>query len=577
MTFAEECRAIIETKGSRPDPERLRDLFDAAWAWQMEVHPEFATYVGYPGHNDRWTDASLEAIEERQSLTQTTIEGLDSIDTTALGPGDLLDYQLFRRQAEESLEEHRFHSEYLMLGPFGGPESHMAQLIAMMPASKPDHFSDLVARLDGIATALDQTQILLREGISAGITSPRVVLRGVPDQISAQLVEDPLTSPLLEPFAKAAEEGVETDRLKREAASIYQSKIRPALERYREMITGEYIPAAREVIAHREQPNGEEWYEFLVAKYTTTKLSPKEIHEIGQEEVARLRKLMDEVISSSGFSGSFDRFTDFLRTDRRFYFEDAEDLLRSYRDICKRADPQLARLFGKLPRLPYGVLPVPAYIEKTATTAYYQPGSPEAGRAGYFYANTYDLDSRPKWEMEALTLHEAVPGHHLQIALSQELEGLPEFRKHFNATAYIEGWGLYAESLGEEMDFYQDPYSKFGQLTYEMWRAIRLVVDTGMHAVGWGRDEAIEFFKANTGKTEHDIVVEVDRYISWPGQALAYKVGEIKLKELRARASAELGDAFDIRAFHDQVLGQGAMPLDVLEGRIDDWIRDTGK
>jgi uncharacterized protein (DUF885 family) len=281
---------------------------------------------------------------------------------------------------------------------------------------------------------------------------------------------------------------------------------------------------------------------------------------------------MDRVRASTGFTGDFSAFMDFLRTDDRFFFADAGSLVAAYRDIAKRADPELARLFGHLPRLPYGVRPVPAYAERSQTTAYYEPGSPAAGRPGYFYANTYDLRSRPRWEMEALTLHEAVPGHHLQLALAQELEGVPEFRKHGFHTAYIEGWGLYAESLGTEMGFYTDPYSRFGQLTYEVWRAIRLVVDTGMHALGWAREEAIRYFEQNAGKAAHDIVVEIDRYIVWPGQALAYKIGELKIKELRAAAAAALGGRFDVRGFHDEVLGGGALPLDILEARIQAWI-----
>jgi len=289
--------------------------------------------------------------------------------------------------------------------------------------------------------------------------------------------------------------------------------------------------------------------------------------------VKRIRAQMDEVIASTRFEGTFGDFVDFLRTDARFFFERPEDLLVAYRDICKRADPVLPRLFGTLPRLPYGVVPVPAYAEKSQTTAYYEPGSPAAGRPGNFFANTYDLKARPKWEMEALSLHEAVPGHHLQIALAQEMPDMPEFRKNSFYTAYVEGWGLYAESLGNEMGFYQDPYSRFGQLTYEMWRAIRLVVDTGMHALGWTREQAIGFFVENAGKAEHDIVVEIDRYIVWPGQALAYKIGELKIQELRRRARERLGDRFDIRAFHDQVLGAGAVPLDVLEARIEAWIK----
>jgi uncharacterized protein (DUF885 family) len=281
---------------------------------------------------------------------------------------------------------------------------------------------------------------------------------------------------------------------------------------------------------------------------------------------------MEEIIRQVKFKGNFDAFLKFLRTDPRFYYKNATDLLLGYRDICKRIDPELIRLFGTLPRTPYGVIPTPDFEAPTSTTAYYRPGSPEAPRPGYFVANTYKLETRPKYEMEALTIHEAVPGHHLQIALAQELTGVPKFRRHESFTAFVEGWGLYAESLGDEMGFYTDPYSKFGQLTYEMWRAARLVVDTGMHAFKWDRQRAIDYMKANTAKTEHDITVEVDRYIVWPGQALAYKTGELKFKELRTRAKRELGERFDVRRFHDAVLSAGALPLDVLEKRIDSWI-----
>nr|MDQ3625423.1 DUF885 domain-containing protein [Verrucomicrobiota bacterium] len=304
----------------------------------------------------------------------------------------------------------------------------------------------------------------------------------------------------------------------------------------------------------------------------TTNLSPREIHDLGVREVARILKEMESVVRETGFKGSFDEFVHFLRTDPRFYFTADEDLLKSYRDICKRIDPQLGRFFGRLPRLPYGVRRVPAYAQKSQPTAYYERGSPRIGRPGYFYANTHNLASRPIWEMEALTLHEAVPGHHLQIALAQELENVPEWRKYDSYTAYIEGWALYAESLGSELGLYKDPYQKFGKLTFEMWRACRLVVDTGMHALGWSREQALDYMRKYSGKTEHNIVVEIDRYIVWSGQALSYKIGELKIRELRGRATAALGDAFDLRAFHDLILGQGALPLDVLEKTVDEWI-----
>jgi uncharacterized protein (DUF885 family) len=307
--------------------------------------------------------------------------------------------------------------------------------------------------------------------------------------------------------------------------------------------------------------------------HTTTNNTPEEIHNIGLGEVKRIRSSMDTVMAAAGFKAGYAEFKRFLRTDERFYFKDVSLLLAAYRDIAKRADPELARLFGHLPQTPYGVKAVPDAIAPSQTTAYYDPGSFVAGRAGYMFANTYKLESRPKWEMEALTMHEAVPGHHLQISIAQELQGLPDFRKNTSYTAYVEGWGLYAESLGEEMGFYKDPHYKFGQLTYEMWRAIRLVVDTGLHSMGWTRDQAINFFRENAAKTDQDIFVEVDRYIVWPGQALGYKMGELKIRDLRGRAEQHLGNRFDIREFHDVVLGQGAVPLDMLEQQVNAWVQ----
>jgi uncharacterized protein (DUF885 family) len=446
-------------------------------------------------------------------------------------------------------------------------------MIAASGAASASAFENMLARLEALPVMLAQVKELMRRGLEAGLTPPRITLRDVAAQIVSQAPAAADESPLLRAFDRFPEAvpPAEQERLRREAARIYEAKAGPAFRELHDFFLGEYLPRTRETIALRDVPDGEAWYAFLVRQSTTTDLTPDEIHRMGLDEVARIRGLMELVVKDSGFAGTFAGFVDFLRTDPRFFYERAEDLVAGYRDIVKRADPELVRLFGRLPRLPYGVRPVPAYAEKSQTTAYYEPGSPEAGRPGYFYANTYDLRARPKWEMEPLALHEAVPGHHLQIALAQELPALPEFRKHGFYTAYVEGWGLYAESLGGEMGFYQDPYSRFGQLTYEVWRAIRLVVDTGLHALGWPRQQAIDYFISNAGKAEHDIVVEVDRYIVWPGQALAYKIGELKIKELRARSQRALGPAFDVRAFHDQVLGEGALPLEVLDDRIRSW------
>jgi uncharacterized protein (DUF885 family) len=568
------CRQIIEARGRRPEGERVQSLLDLHWRYMMVEYPEFATYVGYPGQDDRWTDLTLEAVERRRRELDAPARVLAGIDRAALGAAERLNFDLFERGILEAVEGRRFRGELMPINQMGGVQQDVARMLVMMQPRDVTGFENVVSRLEAVGPLVEQTIGLMREGLRAGLTPPRITLRDVPQQVKNQIVEDPSQSPMLGAFARMPEtvDPGQAARLRERAAAAYSARVVPAFQKLQAYLAETYLPRARETIALRDLPDGEAWYAWSVRQSTTTDLTPRQIHDIGVSEVARIRGEMDKALGATGFAGMLPEFMQFLRSDPQFFFERPEQLLAAYRDIAKRADPELVRLFKTLPRLPYGVVPVPAYAEKSQTTAYYEPGSPEAGRPGKFYANTYDLRSRPKWEMEALTLHEAVPGHHLQIALAQELPELPPFRKHGFYTAYVEGWGLYAESLGSEMGFYADPYARFGQLTYEIWRAIRLVVDTGIHAFGWSRQQAIDYFVEHAGKVEHDIVVEVDRYIVWPAQALAYKVGELKIKELRAQATAALGERFDVRAFHDHVLGEGALPLDVLEARVRRWV-----
>ncbi|HUP20996.1 MAG TPA: DUF885 domain-containing protein [Gemmatimonadota bacterium] len=557
------------------DAERLHRLIDVDWRRSMAWYPEWATYVGWESaENDAWTDMSLAAVEARQARAGAALPVLDAIDREALSPDDQLNYDLFRLNVEWDVEGGSFPDHLMPLNQMGGVQQDAASLLAIMPTNTVADYEAIVARLGRLPGLIDQTVQLMERGLVGGLTPPRITLRDVPDQVVAQIVDDPSESPMLQAFGDFPEAVPEAERVRLRAAAsaAYEEGIVPALHRLHRFLVGEYLPAARDEIGLAALPEGEAWYAFRARRSTTTDMSPAEIHATGLSEVERIRGEMERVIDETGFEGTFGEFLEHLRTDPRFFHQDAEALLAGYRDIAKRADPELPRLFGTLPRLPYGVKAIPAYAEKSQTTAYYQPGSPEVGRPGWYFANTYALETRPIWEMEALTLHEAVPGHHLQIAIAQELPEVPEFRRHGGYTAFVEGWGLYAESLGEEMGFYEDPYSKFGQLTYEMWRAVRLVVDTGMHSMEWDRQRAIDFFAANSSKSIHDITVEIDRYIVWPGQALAYKVGELKIKELRALATAELGEAFDVRGFHDVVLGAGAVPLSVLEARVRAWI-----
>lgn len=549
----------------------LVTLMDAMYQWTMDDSPEWATYRGEPGRNHRWSDVSLAGHIARGEAMKGFYQQLQTIERDGLSEEKQLDYDLIERQLRVNIDGLAFKQHLMPINQMGGVQQNIPRLLALMPKARRGDYDDRLARLAGAARVVDDTIAVLREGLSQGITPPRITLRDVPGQVRNIIPDDIDSSPLLGSFRQIPEE-FDPDSLRADARTIVAEQVYPAFQRLLDFLEGEYIPNSVETIGLSNLQQGKDWYAHNIRVRTTTDMSAEEIHTLGLAEVKRIRAEMAKVIEASGFDGDFEAFSEFLRTDPQFYHTSAEDLLREYRDICKRADAELPKLFRTLPQTPYGVIAVPAYAEKSQTTAYYQGGSMEAGRAGMYYANTYALHTRPKWEMEALSLHEAVPGHHLQIALADELKGIHPMRRLVQPTAFVEGWGLYSESLGEAMGFYKDPYSKYGQLSYEMWRAVRLVVDTGMHAKGWSRQQAIDFFNANSAKQLHDITVEIDRYIVWPGQALAYKIGELKIKELRKRAEGKLGESFDIRAFHDEILGYGAIPLSIMEANIDRWI-----
>jgi uncharacterized protein (DUF885 family) len=513
-------------------------------------------------------------VQQNKQTRRDFLKQLRAIEADELDEDSLLGWHLVEKNLSDEVDGYVFPEEFILIHQRSGVQQDISDTLSMMPSANRQDFSDRLSRLRGAADYIDRNITVLREGLKRNITPPQITLRDVPDQIRNTTPEDILKSPLLKSFTKfpLGISDAEQIKITSEAVAIVKNSIYPAFERLLTFLETDYIPNANSSIALSDMRNGSNWYRHRAKRFTTSSLTPKQIHSLGLREVKRIRKQMDEVIAESGFKGSFEQFTAFLRTDPQFYMTSAESLLAGYRDIAKRADPELAKMFGKLPRMPYGVIPIPDYAAKSQTTAYYWGGSAKDGRPGYFYANTYALNTRPIWEMEALTLHEAMPGHHLQISLAQELPETHSLLQNLSYTGFVEGWGLYAESLGDEMGFYKDPYSKFGQLTYEMWRAVRLVVDTGMHLFGWERQKAIDFFASNTAKSMHDIEVEIDRYISWPAQALAYKIGELKFKELRARATEKLGDQFDIRSFHDQLHDKGALPLDILDQRTETWI-----
>jgi uncharacterized protein (DUF885 family) len=552
----------------------LRNLLDEEWEWTMRENPTYASTLGDRRYNDRWEDASLENVARQQQHRVETQRRLQSIDRAKLSDADRLNYDLFRKEVDNDIEQYRFKLYLLPVTQRGGVQT-ADELTELLRFQTVKDYEDWIARMRALPAYVEQTVALMREGVRARVLFPKVVERRVSAQIEKQLVSRAEDSTFYKPFKSFPADITEAERarLSRAAREAVTQSVVPSYRKLKDYFDKEYLPASFDRVGVWQWPDGAEAYAFLARRYTTTNLTPEQIHEKGLSEVARIRAEMQRVMDEVGFRGSLKEFFKKLRTDEQFYYKRPEDLLEAYRATAKRIDPNLVKVFKTLPRAPYGVVPIPDAIAPDTTTAYYQPLAPDGSRPGYYYVNLYKPETRPKWEMMALSLHESVPGHHLQIARAAELGELPKFRRYGGGyTAFVEGWGLYAESLGEEMGLYDDPYSKFGQLTYEMWRAVRLVVDTGMHYYKWDRQKAIDYFMDNAAKTELDVTNEIDRYITDPGQALAYKIGELKIKELRARARAALGEDFDVREFHDVVLGSGAVPLDVLERNVNEWI-----
>jgi len=553
--------------------EDFQALLDEAWEWQMVQNPVQASYLGDRRFNDKWSDQSLDAIDARHAQRQDFLDRLRAIDPSGLGENDQLNYDLFRWQLQNSIDRHQYKWHLIPISQRGGVQSLESTAEQVRLQSTKD-YEDWLARMAAVPDVIEQTMALQEQGRKTGYMPPKILMERIPDQIAKQTVENPEDSPFFKAFETFPDTISEEDRsrLQASAKEIIDDAIVPAYREFSRYFNNTYLPASRDSIGVSELPNGEAFYEYRVHLYTTTRMTPDEIHRLGLNEVKRIRDEMQLIIDDLEFDGDFADFLHFLRTDPQFYFEDPDDLYEAYLATCKRIDPELVKLFGKLPRMPYGLRPIPDNIAPDTTTAYYNRPAADGSRAGYYYVNLYKPEVRPKYEIEVLSVHEAMPGHHLQIALAQELENMPNFRKYSGFTAFIEGWGLYSEALGYDLGLYKDPYSRFGALTYEMWRAVRLVVDTGMHYKGWTRQQAIDFFKDNAAKTELDIINEIDRYLIMPGQALAYKIGQLKMLELRKKAERALGNDFDIRAFHDELLGAGAIPLEVLETKMTRWL-----
>ena len=548
-------------------------LLDEVWENRMADFPTFASSLGDRRYNDQWTDQSLEAIANRHDKDRDFLRRLYAIDHVALSQSDQLNFELFRRDLQSDVDERQFKAYLIPFSHRGGVQT-LNQLTSRLRLATVQDYEDWLIRMSKIETVIEQTIELAERGREDGFVPPAILMERVPAQIATQLVEVGADSPFYEKFvempASIGEE--EQERLRTSAVKTIEEIVVPAYRDLARYFERTYLPASRESVGLSSLPNGSSWYEFLARNFTTTNMTPDEIHRLGLNEVRRIRDEMQLIVDEVEFDGDFQEFLVFLRTDPQFYFDNPDDLYEAYLATCKRIDPELVKLFGHLPRMPYGVKPIPAATAADTTTAYYSRPAADGSRAGTYWVNLYMPEVRPKYEIEVLSVHEAMPGHHLQLALQQELGDMPNFRRFSGFTAFVEGWGLYSESLGKDLGLYKDPYSRFGALTYEMWRAVRLVVDTGLHYKGWTRQQAIDFFKDNAAKTEHDIVNEIDRYIGNPGQALAYKIGQLKILSLRESAETQLGEQFDIRAFHDHLLGAGALPLDMLEQRMDTWL-----
>ncbi len=557
----------------------LEQTYQEAWDFRMRENPLWATAVGVHDYNDRLPSQTPEDIERRAAYWEQVAERLDGFDAAGLEGAESINYRIFRRQVEDRLAGHRFREHLMPITSETGFHTSLAWMPEQMPFRTPQDYRNYLARLRAVPTYFEQYTALMKSGLEQGYGLPRVVLDGYESTIQPHIVEDPSESIFFQPFREFPTAVPESERagLRSQGEAAIREAVTPSFRGFLDFMLNEYIPGCRESVGASELPEGRDYYAYLIRHHTTLDLSAEDVHQIGLDEVARIRAEMEEVIRQVDFEGDFAAFLEFLRTDPRFYPRTAEELLKQASWIAKRMDGKLPALFGKLPRLPYTVAPVPDHIAPKYTAGRYVGPPPGSTLPGYYWVNTYALESRPLYALPALTLHEAVPGHHLQNALRQELTGLPDFRRFSGINAYGEGWGLYSEFLGVETGFYEDPYDNFGRLTYEMWRACRLVVDTGLHAKGWSRQQALDFLASNTALSLHEVRTEIDRYISWPGQALAYKIGELKIRELRKKAEAELGPDFDIREFHDLILADGPVPLDVLEDQVKAWMAGVSR
>jgi uncharacterized protein (DUF885 family) len=576
---AEPAAAPAAMAGGRAEESRrLHEILDAYFEEYLVLNPMLATSIGDSRYNDRYEVQISPAWRARfESLERSYLERVKGIDHGQLGPEDRISYEVFKSARETEIEGLRFPTWLVPLNQFYSVPNSFVQLGSgggLQPFRTVKDYDDFLKRVDGLVAWTDQAIVNMREGAAKGYTLPRVLAERVLPQLASQVVARPEDSLYWGPVKNMPASFPEADRTRLTAAyrAMIETKVFPAYRRLHDFMRSEYLPKCRETVGLGALPDGKAWYEYNVREITTTDYTPAQIHEVGLREVARIHAEMRKVMQQVGFEGDLDAFFEFMKTDPRFFYDSAPALIQGYADIKNRVDPNLPRLFEILPKADYEVRAVEPFREKSASGGQYQAASEDGSRPGIFYANAYDLKSRPKWAMEALSLHEGNPGHHFQISIQREQQGLPRFRRFGGYTAYSEGWGLYAESLGKTLGMYQDPYQYFGMLEGELWRAIRLVVDTGLHSKGWTRQQVLDYMDANSAAGEARRVSEAERYMAIPGQALAYKLGQLKIQELREKAERELGPRFDVRKFHTVVLAHGALPLHVLQGEVERWI-----
>lgn len=562
---------------TNPSSVELHALIDEIWENRLEESPELATSVGDHRANDRLDSQRIEDIDRRAKTATNFLTRLEALDRSALDGEDRVHHAILIHELNTELAEYQYKTYLMPINNRSGFHISFPELRRGVPLVTTADFENYIARLADFSRYTDENIALMREGVRQGYTVASVIMEGCQESVEAHIVAQPQRSLMYEPLKDipSTVPASEHERLRSAARQVIAQSVIPSYERLLKFLNNEYLPNCRGTIAARALPQGSQFYRHRIRRFTTlSDMTPRAIHEIGLAEVARIRGEMDTVIKQVGFEGDLQEFIEYLRSEPKFYATTEQALLQQCGLICKRIDGELPKLFRRLPQMPYGLRSVPDYIAPKTTAAYYQPPAGDGSRAGFYFLNTYDLPSRPLYMLEALSLHEAVPGHHLQLALQYELKELPEFRKFARFTVFIEGWALYAERLGLEVGFYEDPYSDFGRLSMEIWRACRLVVDPGMHHLGWSRQQAIDFMTENTALSPLDIRSEVDRYIGWPGQAVAYKMGELRIRQLREQAESELAERFDVREFHEVVLRSGSVPLDVLEENVRTWISE---